>query len=176
MLKNIALSGLPLALVASSAIANEGPNDLLINTPFVSEVLEEIVEIIDSFTETAEVVDVKTEALTARVSYYGKGFDGRRTASGYKFNHTNPDIVAHLTLPFGTKVRFCNTAAGKCLVSTVRDYGPCHNNRLFDVSEAAAIKLGFRQQGVAELEYEILELGPKERRAIICPTRGLRYG
>ena len=114
---------------------------------------------------------------TAVASYYGRGFNGRPTASGYVFQASDSDIVAHRELPFGTKVEFVNPRTGATLVVTVRDRGPCHGNREFDLSEAAAQRLDFRNAGTATLEYRIVEMGGRPYPALNCSRiRNLRYG
>ena len=42
--------------------------------------------------------------FTGDASYYGKGFDGKKTASGELFDRDD-FTCAHRTLPFGTKLK-----------------------------------------------------------------------
>ncbi len=61
-----------------------------------------------SFTTNEERLDPPTEDLeTATVSYYGKKFHGRLTASGEPFD-MHDMTCAHKSLKFGTKVEFTN--------------------------------------------------------------------
>src|SRR5688500_2730559 len=74
-------------------------------------------------------------------SFYGASFEGRRTASGERFD---PDelTAAHPTLPFGTRVRVTNLGNDKTVVVRINDRGPYRRGRIIDVSYRAARKLG----------------------------------
>lgn len=90
---------------------------------------------------------------SARVSWYG---EGRRTADGHRFNRYDPTICAHRTLPFGTRVHLRNPKNGRAITCVVHDRGPFVRGRQFDVSYAAARKLGILRAGVARLEASII--------------------
>ena len=79
--------------------------------------------------------------LLGRASWYGPGFQGRRTASGETFN-TNALTAAHRTLPFGTKVRVVNKKNGRSVVVRINDRGPYAHGRIIDLSRAAAQAIG----------------------------------
>lgn len=79
-------------------------------------------------------------------SWYGPGFQGRKTASGEIFN-TNELTAAHRTLPFGTKVRVVNKRTGKSVVVRINDRGPYAHGRVIDLSRASAQAIGL--SGVA---------------------------
>jgi len=91
------------------------------------------------------------------VSYYGKETcrPGKKcqTADGTPFDGTQM-LVAHRSLPFGTKVRF--THKSKSVTLPVRDRGPFIAGRSYDLSEAAARRLGFIRAGVVKLCAEVL--------------------
>ena len=91
-------------------------------------------------------------------SYYGKKFHGRRTSSGevydmYAFS------AAHKSLPLPSYARVTNLDNGKSIVVRVNDRGPFHANRIIDLSYAAAVKLGYREKGVARVEVRALTPG-----------------
>jgi rare lipoprotein A len=90
-----------------------------------------------------------------RVSWYGKQFAGRATASGELFS---PDsmTMAHRTLPFGTRVRVTNLRNGRSVVLRVNDRGPVDTTRVGDVSEAAARELGMWRRGLATAKLEVM--------------------
>ena len=69
-------------------------------------------------------------------SYYADKFNGRRTASGKKFNN-NKYYAAHRKLPFGTKLRITNQENGKCVIVEVADRGPFTKGREIDLSKRA---------------------------------------
>lgn len=81
-------------------------------------------------------------------SWYGDGFQGRRTASGEPFD-ANALTAAHRTLPFGTVVRVRNPANGQEVVVRINDRGPQIGGRVIDMSRAAAARIGLLRAGVA---------------------------
>ncbi|WP_235506478.1 septal ring lytic transglycosylase RlpA family protein [Altererythrobacter sp. Root672] len=86
-------------------------------------------------------------------SWYGREFEGRRTASGERFD---PDeyTAAHRTLPFGSKVRVSRN--GHSVVVRINDRGPFHGGRVIDLSQAAAEDLGIRSAGSGRVELAVL--------------------
>ncbi len=93
-----------------------------------------------------------------RISYYGKRFDSKPTASGEPFD---PDAMtmAHKTLPFGSVVRVKNLRNGRSVELRVNDRGPYEKGRIADVSRAAARRLGMLRQGVTLARIELLKVG-----------------
>lgn len=87
-----------------------------------------------------------TLAQCGGASWYGPGFDGKRTASGNRFNQ-NAMTAAHKSLPFGTKVRVTDQRTGNTVTVTINDRGPFVRGRIIDLSKAAATELGFRSRG-----------------------------
>lgn len=83
-------------------------------------------------------------------SWYGPGFNGKKTASGQKFNQ-DAMTAAHRSLPFGTVVRVVDQRTGKSVQVTINDRGPFHGGRIIDLSKAAAGKLGFRASGTTKV-------------------------
>jgi rare lipoprotein A len=82
-------------------------------------------------------------------SYYGSRHQGRRTASGARFDQ-RALTAAHPWLPFGTKIRVTVEATGRSVVVTVTDRLPSRR-RVIDLSTAAARLLGIIRQGLAEV-------------------------
>jgi rare lipoprotein A len=91
-----------------------------------------------------------------KASFYADKFEGRTTASGERYSHSR-STCAHLTLPFGTLVRVTNLANNKSLVVRVNDRGPFVPNRIIDLSRSAADKLGFIQDGIADVKIEAID-------------------
>ena len=89
-------------------------------------------------------------------SFYGAEFANRPTASGEPFNPRDL-TAAHRTLPLGTRVRVTNLENGKQTVVRINDRGPYRNDRVIDLSRAAARKLGFVQDGIAHVRIEVLK-------------------
>lgn len=90
-------------------------------------------------------------------SYYGKKFQGRRTASGEKFN-MNALTAAHRTLPFGTICRVTNLQNNKSVTVRINDRGPVKRERIIDLSYAAAKKLEAILPGIIRVRIEVLRL------------------
>lgn len=83
-------------------------------------------------------------------SWYGERFQGRRTASGDRFD-MNQRTAAHRTLPFGTRVRVHNLDNGREVVVRINDRGPFLPGRVIDLSRAAASAIGIVQAGTARV-------------------------
>ena len=93
---------------------------------------------------------------TGVASYYARKFEGRRTASGVRYDGDQL-TAAHRTLPFGTKVRVTNLANDASVVVTVNDRGPFKKDRVIDVSRRAARSLGFITDGTTLVSIQILD-------------------
>lgn len=88
----------------------------------------------------------------ARVSWYGPGFYGNTMAGGGSLTRTSM-VVAHRSLPFGTKVEF--RYKGRRVTAVVRDRGPYISGRTFDLGPGTARKLKFG--GVGTVQYRIIK-------------------
>ncbi|HEX5170029.1 MAG TPA: septal ring lytic transglycosylase RlpA family protein [Cyclobacteriaceae bacterium] len=95
---------------------------------------------------------------TGKASFYADKFEGVTTASGQKYRH-NKLTGAHKTLPFGTKVKVTNLANKQSVVVVINDRGPWMEGRIIDLSRAAAETLGFVNQGLAEVQLEVVDPG-----------------
>lgn len=84
-------------------------------------------------------------------SWYGKKFHGRRTANGETYD-MYAMTAAHTRLPLPSYVEVKNLANGRSVTVRVNDRGPFSGSRIIDLSYAAASKLGFVQQGTAQVE------------------------
>ena len=91
-------------------------------------------------------------------SYYGNKFHGRRTSNQEVYD-MYAFTAAHKTLPLPSFARVTNLANGKSVVVRINDRGPFHAGRIIDLSYAAAVKLGYRQQGTARVRVEALRPG-----------------
>lgn len=95
---------------------------------------------------------------TGKASFYADKFEGHLTANGEKYKHSKL-TAAHRTLPFGTKVRVTNLANHQTVDVVVNDRGPYADGRIIDLSKSAAEKLGFIQQGLADVKIEVIDAG-----------------
>ncbi|PQJ62720.1 septal ring lytic transglycosylase RlpA family protein [Photobacterium angustum] len=90
-----------------------------------------------------------------KASYYANKYQGRKTASGQRFDQNKP-TAAHRTLPFGTKVKVTNLANSKSVVVTVNDRGPFTKGRVIDLSRSAFSAIGNTASGVLKVKVETL--------------------
>lgn len=90
-----------------------------------------------------------------KASWYGRGFHGRRTASGARFD-SGGFTAAHRTLRLGSKVRVTELHSGRSVVVQINDRGPYVNGRGIDLSYAAARALGIVDRGVASVKIEMV--------------------
>ncbi|OIR16851.1 rare lipoprotein A precursor [mine drainage metagenome] len=86
-------------------------------------------------------------------SWYGKKFNGQRTSIGEIYDMYGM-TAAHPTLPIPSYARVTNVANGKSVIVRINDRGPFLHERIMDLSYAAAYKLGFVNNGSAEVEVE----------------------
>jgi rare lipoprotein A len=84
-------------------------------------------------------------------SWYGRDFHGLATSSGETYN-MHAMTAAHTTLPLPTWVEVTNLVNGKRVVVKVNDRGPFVDNRLIDLSYAAAIELDMVRTGTTRVE------------------------
>jgi len=90
-------------------------------------------------------------------SWYGPGFDGKRTASGEVYD-MDELTAAHKRLPFGTRVQVINLDNGRRTVVRINDRGPFVSNRIIDVSLAAARQLDMLGPGTARVRLSIEQM------------------
>jgi rare lipoprotein A len=88
-------------------------------------------------------------------SWYGTKFHGRRTSSGEAYD-MYAMTAAHKSLPLPTYVQVTNLQNGRQAVVKVNDRGPFHDNRIIDLSYAAATKLGITGKGTGLVEIHAL--------------------
>lgn len=87
-------------------------------------------------------------------SWYGPKFDKKLTANGEIFDR-NLMTAAHKTLPLPSIAKVTNLENGRAVYVRVNDRGPYVGNRIIDLSERAAEKLGFKGKGTARVLVEL---------------------
>jgi rare lipoprotein A len=102
-------------------------------------------------------------------SWYGADFHGLPTANGEVFDK-ELITAAHPTLPLPSIVRVTNLENGRTIDVRVNDRGPFIGNRLIDLSQAAARKLGYEGQGLARVQVQFLALAEDARGTPPAPT------
>ena len=93
-------------------------------------------------------------------SWYGPGFHGKRTANGETYD-MYAMTAAHKILPLGTIVRVTNKNNGRSLVLRINDRGPFADDRVIDLSRAAADKLDVVGKGTAPVRIAALSDRPQ---------------
>jgi rare lipoprotein A len=88
-------------------------------------------------------------------SWYGVPFHGRRASNGEIYDMYKL-TAAHRTLPFETMVRVTNLNNGKSTVVRITDRGPFVDNRVIDLSLAAAREVDSVGAGVVPVRVEVL--------------------
>src|SRR5947209_13100595 len=97
-------------------------------------------------------------------SWYGEPFHGRRASNGEIYDMYKL-TAAHRTLPFETIVRVTNLNNDKSTVVRITDRGPFVDNRIIDLSFAAAREVESVGPGVVPVRVEVVSPG-------VDPTSG----
>jgi len=110
-------------------------------------------------TQPVETQPVETQpkyVQEGEASWYGPGFQGRKTASGETFDQ-NDLTAAHRKLPLGSEATITNLENGKQVDVKINDRGPYAQGRKIDLSKAAARKLDILGDGTAPVRIEATE-------------------
>lgn len=91
-------------------------------------------------------------------SWYGTKFHGRRTSSGEPYD-MYAMTAAHKSLPLPTYVEVTNLKNNRRVIVKVNDRGPFHENRIIDLSYAAAYRLGILGKGTGFVEVRAINPG-----------------
>lgn len=95
---------------------------------------------------------------TGMASWYGEKFHGHDTSNGEVFDMYQVS-AAHVSLPIPSFARVTNLENQRSIIVRVNDRGPFHNERIIDLSYAAAYKLGFSDKGTALVHVESVIAG-----------------
>lgn len=95
--------------------------------------------------------------FTAKTSWYGGKFQGRRTASGEKYD-MYASTGASPDLPLGSLVRISNPKTHVAQLVRINDRGPFIDDRELDVSYLVACRLGILEKGISRMRVELLEV------------------
>ena len=93
---------------------------------------------------TVDFTEIRDSITKYKATWYGPGLYGNPLACGGKL-HRSTTGVAHRTLPCGTKVLF--RSGGKSVKTKVIDRGPFVSGITWDLTEATAEKLGWKNHG-----------------------------
>ena len=99
------------------------------------------------------------DRLHGIASWYGRVFNGRKTASGERFDMFAM-TACHPTLPFGSVVRGVNPQNKQSVVVKITDRGDLvEEGRIIDLSFGAAQKLAITKAGLASVDLQVISLG-----------------
>jgi rare lipoprotein A len=96
-----------------------------------------------------------TTSWSGLASYYADKYQGRKTASGERFDQ-KAMTAAHRTLPFGTKVKVTNVANGKSVIVRINDRGPFVKGRVIDLSRSAFSAIGNPASGTVRVVVTVV--------------------
>ena len=89
-------------------------------------------------------------------SWYGNKFHGYMTSS-FEAYDMYAFSAAHKTLPLPSYARVTNLDNGKSVIVRINDRGPFHENRIIDLSYAAAVKIGIWPKGTGVVEVRAID-------------------
>lgn len=99
--------------------------------------------------------DERAYKQRGKASWYGYKFNGERTSNGDLYDMFGM-TAAHKTLPIPSYVRVTNIDNQKSVIVRVNDRGPFHEDRIIDLSYAAAQRLGITRVGTGNVDVEIV--------------------
>lgn len=105
---------------------------------------------------------------TGTASWYGSKFHGRNTSNGEVYN-MYAMTAAHKTLPIPSYVKVTNLNNSQSVIVRVNDRGPFHGARIIDLSYAAALKLGYADNGTAKVRVEAINPADYQRNYVEAP-------
>jgi rare lipoprotein A len=109
------------------------------------------------FCSTIILLSLSKDSLEkGTASYYGKSFEGRKTASG-EILRNDSLTAAHKTLKFGTIVKVTNLKNDSVVVVKINDRLPKSSTRVIDLTLGAAKQLNFIKAGLTPVTLEIVE-------------------
>lgn len=91
-----------------------------------------------------------------QASWYGEKFAGKFTSTMETYDPYEM-TAAHKSLPLPTYARVTNLENNRTVIVRINDRGPFHDDRLIDLSYAAAVKLGFHQLGSAKVRVTAID-------------------
>lgn len=91
-------------------------------------------------------------------SYYHPGFDGEKTSSGQTYRHKKK-TAASRDFPIGTILRVIRADDGRSTEVRVNDCGPRRQDRIIDLSGAAAEEIGLIEDGITQIRLEVVRRG-----------------
>ncbi len=152
--KNILLSLLSVTLLScfTYVMSQSKPAETKVSQDTIKTDKLKMVPLNDSVF-SVEGLKLKVYKKSAHASYYHDRFNGKKTASGARFNN-NKYTAAHKKLPFGTKVKVTNEANGKFVIVEITDRGPFVKTREIDLSKRAFMEIA-KNKGAGAMNVTI---------------------
>jgi rare lipoprotein A (peptidoglycan hydrolase) len=108
--------------------------------------------------------NVRPRILRGSASWYGRHFEGKKTASGTTF-HADGHTAAAEGIPLGSTVKVTNLKNGRSARVKVTDRGPKVPGRVVDVSKGTAEQLGMTEKGVTPVKVTVVKPPPPKTEA-----------
>jgi rare lipoprotein A len=102
------------------------------------------------------------DTFEGTASWYGPNFHGKFTSNGERYNMYD-FTAAHKTLPMNTILKVTNKRNNKSVIVRVNDRGPFVDNRIIDLSKAAAKKIDMIGTGTAPVRLEVIGFATKNK-------------
>jgi rare lipoprotein A len=106
--------------------------------------------------------------MVGTASWYGPGFEGRKTASGETF-HEHGLTAASNALPLGSHVKVTNLSNGRSVQVRINDCGPFVDGRKIDLTKRAADRLSITHAGAKPVRIEVLDT-PVDAHRCVSPS------
>jgi rare lipoprotein A len=107
----------------------------------------------------------KFKTVSGVASFYGKSFEGTKTATGETFRHGNLTAASN-SFPLNTWVRVTNIKNDRCVIVRINDRmhpRMAKKGRVIDLSYSAAKKIGLTGKiGLTKVKVEEVEKGAAE--------------
>lgn len=154
VLADARLSRPVVSLTAASPAASQSPDSILAQ--------EEAFKAQQEAVKAQQAAIKRGDKLHGIASWYGGVFNGRKTASGERFN-MHALTACHPTLPFGSLVKVINHSNHRSVIVKITDRGDLvEEGRIIDLSYEAAQRLAMAHNGLARVDLVVLSLGPKQ--------------
>lgn len=119
----------------------------------------------DSDFGAADILDDDGQGLHGQASFYGRGFQGRKTSTGERFD-VKQFTAASNRFPLGSLVAVRRVDDDRCAIVKVNDrMHTRHRKRIIDVSHSAAEYLGMLRAGVVLVRLAPLKPGSSDAAA-----------
>src|SRR5271170_805303 len=100
-----------------------------------------------------------TPEVVGMASWYGPGFEGRRTSTGTIYHQEDLTAASNL-FPLGSHVMVTNLDNGRSVEVAVVDRGPFKKGRKIDLSHKAAQLIGMLDKGTAPVRIALISAPP----------------